>query len=649
MAVNTTENVKSYACDGSLTDFDFPFKITGTDTSILIVTIWEDATSTHTILSEESGAYSYSVAAPNNNYDNGGTISTTKLDGASYVAYAWPEDYTITIERIVPYTQPSEFVAGGLDPKALEQTFDNLEFQIQQLDKRKSIHGPPSDSASVIYEIPGVEARKGKYLGFESTYGNVMAVSSLPASGVSITAYAETLLDDANAATAQATLKLKDYTASLGLLDLKAKGPVRDVRAYGAKLNGTDDDAAAINSAIGTGNCVVHIPYTAAGCKISSPIAMKSNTILRGDGRSTFIYPDAETFAAITVTGTIKYWSIKDLSISYGEATGDVAATNAAAVGIQLLLDGADYPYLFDISRVNIYYPYRGFEAADVASFMYSLENVFVYKSGNYGYWIDPTVSGTTITLKNCYTNHNKGGFRIEKIKNLSLIACASDHTSENYPFYFESCKGRADGLHVEASTINSASINISGGEMQIVAPTFSSNTLTDTAYEIRVLSGAQVEVVGGYNYNTVASGAGTYAVCHASATAKQLIARGCTFGIPTGDGAKTIYLGNVRRYNANTTIEPIVALADEATPSVAAGTNFKTSGTANDPITDFDDGIEGQEIKIFAEHSVVVDVDAGNIFLNGAVDFSMNDGDTLSLICKADNKWYEISRSDNT
>ena len=153
MAVTTTENVKSYSCDAIETDFDFPFSIIGTDTSVLVVTLWEDATSTPTVLTEAAGAYSYSVAAPNNNYENGGTISTTKLSGVVYVAYAWPAGYTITIERIVPYTQPSQFAAGGLNNVALEQTFDNLEFQIQQLDKRKSIHGPPSDLTTVDYEL----------------------------------------------------------------------------------------------------------------------------------------------------------------------------------------------------------------------------------------------------------------------------------------------------------------------------------------------------------------------------------------------------------------------------------------------------------------------------------------------------------------
>lgn len=94
---------------------------------------------------------------------------------------------------------------------------------------------------------------------------------------------------------------------------------------------------------------------------------------------------------------------------------------------------------------------------------------------------------------------------------------------------------------------------------------------------------------------------------------------------------------------------DPIRALADEATPSVLGWDKWVTSGTDNDPITDFDDGVEGQVITLMADHTVVIDVDAGNIFLNGAVDFTMNANDTLTLICKADNKWYEIGRSDNS
>jgi hypothetical protein len=88
-----------------------------------------------------------------------------------------------------------------------------------------------------------------------------------------------------------------------------------------------------------------------------------------------------------------------------------------------------------------------------------------------------------------------------------------------------------------------------------------------------------------------------------------------------------------------------IGTLADEATPSVSATSTYLTGGTTT--ITDFDDGIAGQIITIIAEHSLDI-TDGTNIFLSGSANWSMTATDTLTLICKADNKWYEIARSDS-
>lgn len=92
--------------------------------------------------------------------------------------------------------------------------------------------------------------------------------------------------------------------------------------------------------------------------------------------------------------------------------------------------------------------------------------------------------------------------------------------------------------------------------------------------------------------------------------------------------------------------VDPIITLADDATPSVLNDSLFLTGGTTT--ITDFDDGVTGQIIKIIAEHSLTI-TDGTNIFLNGSANFDMVATDTLTLICKADNKWYELARSDNT
>lgn len=221
MSVNTTDNVKSYSCDGSQTDFDFPYPIIGTDTSVLKVTIWDDAGVIEPIeLAEESGTYSYSVAAPNNDYEKGGTVSTTVLDGAAYIAYAWAAGRSITIERIVPQSQPSEFSEGGLNPVSLEQAFDHQCYGRQQLANaiERTPVCPPTDPATVTYELPGVTARKGKVLGFHETTGNVIAVTNVPLDGVAASAFGKALVQDANAAAARTTMDVQQLDAELTAL-----------------------------------------------------------------------------------------------------------------------------------------------------------------------------------------------------------------------------------------------------------------------------------------------------------------------------------------------------------------------------------------------------------------------------------------------
>ena len=88
-----------------------------------------------------------------------------------------------------------------------------------------------------------------------------------------------------------------------------------------------------------------------------------------------------------------------------------------------------------------------------------------------------------------------------------------------------------------------------------------------------------------------------------------------------------------------------ITALADDATPSVAGGRVFTTGGTTT--ITDFDDGVTGQEIVILAEHAITI-TDGTNIILHGSANFVMAASDSLTLIQKSDTKWYEVARMVN-
>jgi parallel beta-helix repeat protein len=88
---------------------------------------------------------------------------------------------------------------------------------------------------------------------------------------------------------------------------------------------------------------------------------------------------------------------------------------------------------------------------------------------------------------------------------------------------------------------------------------------------------------------------------------------------------------------------EYVKTLDNTGTPSVEGGHYFLTSGTTG--ITDFDDGVAYQVIVVIFGHSTSV-ADTPNIFLNGSSAQLFADGDSLTLIQKADGLWYELARS---
>jgi hypothetical protein len=71
----------------------------------------------------------------------------------------------------------------------------------------------------------------------------------------------------------------------------------------------------------------------------------------------------------------------------------------------------------------------------------------------------------------------------------------------------------------------------------------------------------------------------------------------------------------------------------------------FLTGGTTT--ITNFSSGYIGQTFTLLGAHSVTI-TDGTNIFLSGSSNMSMVAGDSLTLIMKADGKWYEVGRGKN-
>ena len=91
---------------------------------------------------------------------------------------------------------------------------------------------------------------------------------------------------------------------------------------------------------------------------------------------------------------------------------------------------------------------------------------------------------------------------------------------------------------------------------------------------------------------------------------------------------------------------EWLTAADGDTSPSVASAKNIILANTSATVITNFDNGVDGQEITLFFTNGNTT-VNRDNAFLNGNVNFVGSANDTLTLI-KKDTYWYEKSRSLN-
>lgn len=106
------------------------------------------------------------------------------------------------------------------------------------------------------------------------------------------------------------------------------------------------------------------------------------------------------------------------------------------------------------------------------------------------------------------------------------------------------------------------------------------------------------------------------------------------------------VWKDNIENYQFNNSFLSQVTLDDTGTPFILNHTTYVTGGTTTItnflPRTDF-----GKIITIMANHNITI-TDGSYIFLSGSVNFVMKPGDTLTLLCNGDAKWYEVSRSVN-
>ena len=165
MTIATSTNIAIGRGNGVTTAFNYGFIIPSLDD--LLVT-YTDADGVQTVL-DDSQFIVTGIDDP-----DGGTV-TYPISGSPIATGT-----SITIQRIVPYTQPTSLVnQGGYYPGVVEAALDNLEMQIQQAvaEIGTGIHYPAID-VDPVSELPPAAQRAGKFFGFDGNGDPAMLTGS---------------------------------------------------------------------------------------------------------------------------------------------------------------------------------------------------------------------------------------------------------------------------------------------------------------------------------------------------------------------------------------------------------------------------------------------------------------------------------------
>ncbi|MEE9365873.1 MAG: hypothetical protein V3W44_04215 [Dehalococcoidales bacterium] len=327
--------------NGSTTTFSVTWGIA--ETSDVVVLIRTVATGAEEDLVETTD---YSISAVNNDLSAGFTVTTV----ATYTSAS-----KISILRAEPATQNSnltESESGTLREGSLEDAYDKLTRLYQQLaeENDRQITIPRSDDGITV-ELDDSISRASMVLGFDSA-GNVTALESIPEGSVSISAYMQTVNAAATADAAKTLLEiptitafaetyLDDATAAATRTTLGAVGLTGDETVAGAKTFSSAavfsvastlaDSSQLASSAAPTADADIsnkkysddqHLPYARM-----YPTAAQENLT---DVTWTIMVLDTDEFDSGTITDTANYDITPAVAGQY-MVIGQITYTNTIA------------------------------------------------------------------------------------------------------------------------------------------------------------------------------------------------------------------------------------------------------------------------------------------------------------------------------
>lgn len=265
--VNDINPIHQYVATANQTDFVFTYVIYATsDIKVYLNDVPKTETTDYTVKNSDGSSITADDLA--DGLAGGKVVFSTGLE----------LNDNVTLFRDIPAERTTGFTtSGALTADALNLALNKIIALIQQVqrDGDRTIRQSPSDTGASPIELPPLDERKGKYAFFNNATGALEVSPGASVGDYAVSEFGQALIDDADAATALATLGISAFAKTL-LDDADAATALTTLGALSATLLSAKGDLLYNN-----GTSVTRLPvgnqYDMLGVGASSTVQWEQN------------------------------------------------------------------------------------------------------------------------------------------------------------------------------------------------------------------------------------------------------------------------------------------------------------------------------------------------------------------------------------